>query len=200
MVKQNSVKVNPWTTMLWGLLAFLISGLLASLVIWRFDNYVLGTIITGAMGGLLLGLFTRQRGSLSKFAMGGGFGMPIALFLTFALLEGLGSLIFKNATSTTLTTVSDILAIVLFGAIFGLIFGIVVYGKKAAGTFLITGGLLAVPFGIFVGLMNANEGMQKSVEEVISLGGIIDLNFFAMALAIGLGAGLGVGLYTKGRN
>ena len=84
MVKQNSVKTNPWTAMLWGFLAFLLSGLLASVIIWRFDNYVLGTIITGAMGGLLLGLFTRQRGSLSKFAMGGGFGMPIALFLTFA--------------------------------------------------------------------------------------------------------------------
>lgn len=199
MVKQNSVKTNPWTAMLWGFLAFLLSGLLASVIIWRFDNYVLGTIITGAMGGLLLGLFTRQRGSLSKFAMGGGFGMPIALFLTFALLEGLGSLILRGDASVSISTVSDILAIILFGAFFGLIFGIVVYGKKAAGTFLLTGGLLAIPFGIFVGLMNANEGIQKSIEEVISLGGIIDLNFFAMALAIGLGAGLGVGLYSRGK-
>jgi len=78
--------------MLLGMASFLISGVIACIVILLLDNYILATIIAGGIGGLLLGLFLRMCQKITRLVIAGIIAIPVGLVISFLIVEGLGSL------------------------------------------------------------------------------------------------------------
>lgn len=77
-----------WSLIL-GKVSFLISGVIACIIILRLDNYILGTIIAGGVGGLILGLFLWKHKMIGRMAIAGLIAVPIGFLGSFILVEGL---------------------------------------------------------------------------------------------------------------
>lgn len=92
----SNINTSKITYILWsmllGMASFLISGVIACIVILFLDNYILAIIIAGGIGGLLLGKFLRMHQKIGRIAIAGIIGMPIGLMISFLIIEGIGSL------------------------------------------------------------------------------------------------------------
>lgn len=80
-----------WSTLM-GMISFILGGVVASIVIVRYDNYILATVITGLVGGSLMGIFLSMKKKIGNMAIAGAFGVPLGLVLSFFLVEGFGAL------------------------------------------------------------------------------------------------------------
>lgn len=131
MFEFSTAKINYilWP-MLLGMASFLISGVMASIVILLVDNCILATMIAGGIGGLLLAIFIRERQNILRMTISGIIGMPVGLIISFFLVEGFGSIFPSIGAYLENTTIPDISAIILMGVIFGAIVGAMVYGRK----------------------------------------------------------------------
>lgn len=194
---QHNDAFHGLKSMLLGLFCFLISGLLANIVIKLTDNYILATLVAGGAGGLLLGVFLGMRQERIKMAVSGIIGMPISLMLSFFVVEGIGAILPSIVARFEDSGVPDVSAIVLMGFFFGLTVGAIIHGKKSILLFSIVGGLTALPFGILVAAMNTGWHLKVLPAKMASLLEGIDANFLAMCLALGMGAGLSLGLYSR---
>lgn len=198
--KNNLFKIAPilGSTLL-GISSFLISGLIACIVILRFDNYIVGTIIAGSVGGLILGLFHWKHKMIGRMTFAGLIAVPIGLLGSFILVEGLvggfGLLFPSIAAHFENTGIGDIIAIILMGIMFGVIFGAIVYGRRSIRLFSVVCGAVSIPFGLLVGAMNSGHWIKVWLENMFIIFGEIDLNFLAIIMEFGIGVGLSIGLY-----
>jgi len=203
MSKINTSKITYiLSSMLLGMASFIISGVIACIVILRLDNYIFATIIAGGIGGILLGLFFRTRQKIIRMAIAGIIGMPFGLMMSFLLVEGIGSLFPSIGAYFENSNIPDISAIILMGIIFGAVFGAMVYGRKSIWLFSLVCGTVAFPFGLLVGAMNSGHWIKVWLENLLGVFGKIDLNFLAIIMSFGIGIGLSIGLYNilKQRN
>jgi len=188
-----------WSLIL-GKVSFFISGVIACTIILRLDNYILGTIIAGSIGGLLLGLFHWKQKMIGRMTIACLIAVPIGLLGSFILVEGLvggfGLLFPSVAAYFENTSIADIIAIILMGIIFGVIFGAIVYGRKSIRLFSVACGAVSIPFGFLVGAMNSGHWIKVWLGNMFQIFGNIDLNFLIIITAFGVGVGLSIGLYT----
>ena len=197
MPKINSFKItNLLSSMFLGMASFIISGVIACIVILILDNYILATIIAGGIGGLLLGLFLRMRQKIGRMVIAGIIGMPIGLMASFFLVEGIGSLLPSIGAYFENSAIPDISAIILMGIIFGAVFGAMVYGRKSIWLFSLVCGTVAFPFGLLVGAMNSGHWIKIWLANLLEVFGKIDLNLLAIIISFGIGIGLSIGLYN----
>ena len=198
--KNNLFKISHilGSTLL-GITSFFISGLIACIVILRFDNYIVGTIIAGSVGGLILGLFHWKHKMIGRMTLAGLIAVPIGLLGSFILVEGLvggfGLLFPSIAAHFENTGIGDIIAIILMGIMFGVIFGAIVYGRRSIRLFSVVCGAVSIPFGLLVGAMNSGHWIKVWLENMFIIFGEIDLNFLAIIMEFGIGVGLSIGLY-----
>lgn len=201
MSKINNSKIIYviWSLIL-GKVSFLISGVIACVIILRLDNYILGTIIAGVIGGLILGLFNWKQKLISRMTIAGLISVPIGLLGSFILVEGLvggfGLLFPSVAIYFENSNIVDIIAIILMGIVFGVVFGAVVYGHKSLRLFSAVCGVAAIPFAILVGAMNSGHWIKVWLENLLKVFGKIDLNFLIIVLELGIGAGISIGLFN----
>ena len=188
-----------WTTLI-GFAAFLISGLLADVLILRTDHYVMGMLISGGIGALVLGLFLRMGNNAVLVMLAGLIAMPLGLLITFGVFEGIGSLL-PHAINQSLENagIPDTLAIMLMAAIFGGAVGASLFGKKAIVLFVIVCAVTAIPFGRMVVAFNTGAVIRDELQMFFMPLGKIDLNSLAISLAHGAGTGLAIGIYRKFR-
>ncbi|MGI6434869.1 MAG: hypothetical protein ACOX0F_05865 [Syntrophomonadaceae bacterium] len=195
----NSKIVYVLWLMIQGAASFLISGLIACIAILHLDNYILGTIIAGGIGGLLLGLFHWKHKMIGRMTIAGLIAVPIGLLGSFILVEGLvggfGLLFPSVAAYFENSNIPDIIAIILMGSVFGAVFGAIVYSRKSIGLFSIVCGAVSIPFGLLVGAMNSGHWIKVWLENLFKVFGNIDLNFLAIITEFGMGIGLCIGLY-----
>lgn len=197
MPKINTSKITYilWS-MLLGVASFLISGIIACIVILFLDNYILATIIAGGVGGLLLGLFLRMRQKIIRLVIAGIIAMPVGLVISFLIVEGFGSLFPSIAAYFENSSIPDIIAIILMGITFGAVFGSMIYGRKSIWLFSVVCGTVSIPFGLLVGAMNSGCWIKVYLENLLEVFGKIDLNFLAIIISLGIGIGLSIGLYN----
>lgn len=195
--KINTFKITYvlWS-MLLGMASFLISGVMASILILVLDNYILATIIAGGIGGLLLGLFLQMRQKISRMAIAGIIGMPIGLIISFLLVEGFGSLFPSIGAYFENSAIPDISTITLMGIIFGAVVGSMIYGRKSIWLFSIVCGTVSIPFGLLVAAMNSGCYLKVWLDNLLEVFGKIDLNFLAITISLGIGIGVSIGLYN----
>ncbi|MEN6328211.1 MAG: hypothetical protein ABFD18_18635 [Syntrophomonas sp.] len=197
MSKSNTSKITYilWS-MLLGMVSFLISGVIACIVILILDNYILATVIAGGMGGLLLGIFLRMRQKIGRMAIAGIIAAPIGLLGTFILAEGFFFLLPSIGVYFENPNTADIIAIILMGIVFGVVFGAMVYGRKSIWLFSVVCGTVSIPFGLLVGAMNSGHWIKVWLENLFKVFGKIDMNFLAIIMEFGIGIGLSIGLYS----
>lgn len=190
-------KLGLTLSALLGLAAFLISGLMAALIILKIDNYILATAIAGGLGGLLLGLSTGMGKGSWKLGAAGLAAFPAALLLTF-LVAGLFELALPKADSSMGNTwIPDVISVCLMGMIFGGICGGVMFGRKSICIFVLLCGILCIPFGILVAAMNAHAVSTDWLTRTIAALKFADLNFMTITASLGLGVGLSIGICNK---
>ena len=85
----NSTTAGVIWSLILGKVSFLISGVIACIIILRLDNYILGTIIAGGVVGLLFGLLHWKHKMIGRMTIAGLIAVPIGLLGSFALVEGL---------------------------------------------------------------------------------------------------------------
>lgn len=204
-INKSKVVYLLWS-LISGTFSFFVSGVLACIVLLRLDNYILGPIIAGGIGGLLLGLFHWKHKMIGRMTIAGLIAVPIGLLGTFILVEGIvggfGLLFPSVAAYFENTSIADIIAIILMGIIFGVLYGAIVYGRKSIRLFSVVCGTISIPFGILVGAMNSGHWIRVWLENMFNVFGKIDLNFLAIIMEFGIGIGLSIGLYSilKQRN
>lgn len=184
-------------SVLLGMVSFLISGVIAGIVIQRLDNYILATIIAGGIGGLLTGIFLGMGNRTFRMALAGLIGMPIALLGSFLLIEVLGALMMAMGLNFEDSPLPDISVAVLMGIVFGAVVASMIYGRKSVPLFALVGGIVSMPFGWLITAMNSGSIETDPLENLFGVFGRIDLNFLAMAVSLGIGIGLSIGLYHR---
>lgn len=197
VLRMSNVFYILWAGLL-GLVAFLLSGLLAAVVVFRTDNYILGMLITGALGSLLLGLGLKMGKRALTMAFTGAFVMPIGLMLAFGIFEGLGALLYAIGLKIGPPGAADTMAIMFMSGFFAAAIGACVYGKKAIPLFFVLSSLVALPFGAMVVAFNLEVPLRFTLQSFTEPLGPIDLNGVLISLAAGLGASLGIA--SKERN
>lgn len=184
-------------------ISFLISGVMACIVILRLNNYILGAIIAGGVGGLLFGLLHWKHKMIGRMTITGLIAVPIGLLGSFALVEGLvggfGLLFPSVAAYFENSSIADIIAIILMGIIFGVIFGATAYGRKSIRLFSAACGAVSIPIGFLVGSMNSGYWVKVWLENLFHIFGKIDLNFLMIITGFGIGLGLSMGLYSMAK-
>lgn len=194
----NSKIVSVIWTLIKGKVSFLISGAIACIIILRFDNYILATIIAGGIGGLILGLFNWKLKVIGRMTIAGLIAVPIGLLGSFVLVEGFVGgfgLLFPSVASS-FENIGNIIAIILMGVVFGAIFGAIVYDRNSIRLFSLVCGLTSIPFGFLVGAMNSGHWTKIWLQNVFKIFGEIDINFLVIMIEFGIGAGLSIGLYN----
>lgn len=196
----SKINTSKTTYILWsmlvGMASFLISGVIACIVILSLDNYILATIIAGGIGGLLLGLFLQMGQKIIRLVIAGIIAMPIGLVISFFIVEGFGLLFPSIGAYFENSSIPDIIAVILMGITFGAVFGVMIYGRKSIWLFSVVCGIVSIPFGILVSAMNSGWRVKFSLENLIGIFGKIDLNFLAIIISLGIGIGLSIGLYN----
>lgn len=189
-----------WSTIL-GKISFLVGGIAACIVILKLNNYILGTIIAGGIGGLVLGLFHWKQKMIGKMAVASLISVPVGLLGSFILVEGLvgglGLLFPASAAYFETSEIANLVAIILMGVAFGIIFGAVVYGRKSLRLFAVTCGIASIPCGLLIAAMNSGYYIKVFLGNLFQVFGNIDLNFLVIIIGFGVGAGLSLELYNK---
>lgn len=181
-------------SLIYGKLAFLISGILGGILILYESNYLLAMVVTGAIGCALLSVFLKFTDKMLVMTMVGGAVMPLGLMLSFGIVEGSGAIFPWLAKLLDHTWIPDILAIVLLCFFFGIATGTVIYGKKAVLRFAVITALVGIPFGTLIAVLNLLFYGYGPYSDGLKYVGNFDINFLAMALAIGVGLGLSIGV------
>ena len=179
-----------------GLLAFTMSGLMACYVIWKLNNYIIATLITGGLGALLFSVLLMLKDKIVKMTIAGFFAMLIGLFLSFGIIEGIVYILPKVGIFFEGSIIPDIAAIAVIAWIYGLIVGLAGYGKKAMWLFALISALVAIPFGMLVVFLNTSSDIQEFLTSINDILGQFDLNFLSISIALGVGLGLSNGLYN----
>ena len=179
-----------------GLLAFTMSGLMACYVIWKLNNYIIATLITGGLGALLFSVLLMLKDKIVKMTIAGFFAMLIGLFLSFGIIEGIVYILPKVGIFFEGSIIPDIAAIAVIALIYGLIVGLAGYGKKAMWLFALISALVAIPFGMLVVFLNSSSDIQEFLTSINDILGQFDLNFLSISIALGVGLGLSNGLYN----
>ena len=179
-----------------GLLAFTMSGLMACYVIWKLNNYIIATLITGGLGALLFSVLLMLKDKIVKMTIAGFFAMLIGLFLSFGIIEGIVYILPKVGIFFEGSIIPDIAAIAVIALIYGLIVGLAGYGKKAMWLFALISALVAIPFGMLVVFLNTSSDIQEFLTSINDILGQFDLNFLSISIALGVGLGLSNGLYN----
>lgn len=182
--------------MLLGMASFLVSGVIASIVILFLDNYILATIIAGGIGGFLLGILLRMHQKIKRMAIAGIIAVPIGLIISFFLVEGFGSLFPSIGAYFENSNIPDISAIILIGITFGAVFGLIIYGRKSIWLFSVICGTISIPSALLVGAMNSGYGINVWLVNLLDVLGKIDLNFLSIIFSLGIGIGLSIGIYN----
>lgn len=190
-------KLNPVVTMLLGILAFLIGSLVGNIPVVYAENFIFALPLAGGIGALLLGFFIKFNHKLWRMTLSGFIGLPLGLVASFALIEGVGSLIPSIGLSLEDTIVPDILVETIMGLVFGLISAAIIYGRKAIGLFAVVCGLGGIPGGIAVGFMNTNMHFKTQLANMAEPFSKLDYNLMAMYATMGLGFGLAIALYNN---
>lgn len=197
MSKINTSKIAYiLRSMLLGMASFLVSGVIASIVILFLDNYILATIIAGGIGGFLLGILLRMRQKIKRMAIAGIIAVPIGLIISFFLVEGFGSLFPSIGAYFENSNIPDISAIILIGITFGAVFGLIIYGRKSIWLFSVICGTISIPSALLVGAMNSGYGINVWLVNLLDVLGKIDLNFLSIIFSLGIGIGLSIGIYN----
>lgn len=180
--------------MIMGMIAFLISGLVTCIIIAHFNYFIFATIIAGGLGGGVLSFLLRMRQKLLKMIMAGSIAGPVSMFLGFVLVEGFFSLVPSVSSKVSICSIPDTIAIILMAITFGAVYGGMVYNRKYSVLFAGVCGLVSVPFGILIGVMNAGFGLKAWLEKNIIVFGEIDFNLLVIIVSFGVGIGLSIGL------
>lgn len=187
---------NAWISslrpVLAGTISFLVAGATGCLVLLYLNNYILGTIIAGGLGGLLLGVCLGRPWRISKTALSGLVSVTVGFWSSFIL----GELLFSIPSVHTFfggSRVPDIVTIVLMGAVCGAIFGAIFHGRKAVRLFSVVCAAVALPFGMFIGLSD-EHALLTALENLMPTLGPVDLNLLIIVTSLGVGIGLGIGL------
>ena len=181
-------------SIIYGKLAFLISGLLGGILIRYDSNYLLAMVVTGAIGCALLSVFIKLTDKMLIMTMAGGAAMPLGLMLSFGIVEGSGAIFPWLAKLLDDTWIPDILAIVLLCLFFGIVVGTTIYGKKAVLRFAVIMAIVGIPFGTLIAVFNLLFYGDGPYSDWLKYVGNIDINFLTMALSIGVGLGLSIGV------
>lgn len=193
---KNNKMVYLLMSVIVGLLAFTMSGLVACYVIWKLNNYIIATLITGGLGALLFSVLLMLKDKIVKMTIAGFFAMLIGLFLSFGIIEGIVYILPKAGIFSEGSIIPDIAAIAVIALIYGLIVGLAGYGKKAMWLFALISALVAIPFGMLVVFLNSSSDIQEFLTSINDILGQFDLNFLSISIALGVGLGLSNGLYN----
>lgn len=178
-----------------GLLAFTISGLVACYVIWKLNNYIMAYLITGGLGALFFSVLLRLKGKIMKITIAGLLAMPVSLFLSFGINEGIAFVLPKIEFIEGLIS-PDIVMIAMTALFYGFIVGLAGYGKKAMWLFAIVSAVVAIPFGMLVVVLNTSRDIQMILTSISDIFNQLDLNFLCISLALGAGLGMSNGVYN----
>lgn len=205
MFKINNSEIGYiFSSMIWGIGSFFISGLLGCKVLLHFDNYILVSIIVGGIGGFLLGLFNWKHKMIGRMTIAGSVAALFGIIGAFILVESIGGglgLLFPSVVDYFESNgIADIIAIILMGILFGVIFSAIVYGRKSIGLFSIVCGTVSIPFGLLVRAMNSGYWIKVWLENLFKIFGEIDLNFLAIIMEFGIGISIGIYIMSKQRS
>ena len=196
---RNSGVISVILSLILGKVSFLISGVLACIVILNSDNYILGTIIAGGIGGLIFGLFYWKDKKIVRMTIAGLCALLIGFLGSFMLAEGLVSgleFLFPSIIGFfEISGIADLIAIILMEIMFGVIFGAIVYGRHSLGLFATVCGVVSIPGGVLVVAMNSGHHVKVLLSNLFQIFGKIDLNFLVIIVGFGVGIGLSFGLY-----
>ncbi len=167
--------------------AFFVGGIVASYTV---EFIFLGTLLAGAVSGVLLALFTRQFRKVGRITMAAAIAVSVGFWGTFMIGEGLFYLI---ELVVDLGRLENILVFILMGVAFGGIFSAILYGKKAIILFMIVCGIVEVPCLYIAENLYRNEYITDTMKDY----GIVDLNMLFFVIGFGVGAGISMGLLPK---
>ncbi len=200
---RNSEVIRVIWSLILGKVSFLISGIIACIIILNPDNYIFGTVIAGGIGGLVFGLFRWKHKMIGRMTIAGLIAVPIGFLGSFMLAEGLvGGLDFlfpSLADYFGSTGIADVIAIILMGIVVGVIFGAIVYGRKSIWLFSAVCGAASIPSGLLVRAMNSRYYVKVLLSNLFQIFGKIDLNFLTIITGFGVGIGLSIGLYSRAK-
>lgn len=173
------------------LITFLISGLIGSLFVIYFDNYLLALMTTGSIAGLILSILYNETDKVKRYVMAGLFGMLISLVLSFGLVEGFAFLFPKLGNYFEATPIPDIMAVMIMGFIYGGTFGLVVYERSKIMPFAVSCAIIGLPTGYLVALLNKDIMIRTFINSYVGLFSKVDLNYILVTMGLGLGIGFG---------
>jgi hypothetical protein len=195
---KNALVFLLWST-LSGTISFFVSSALLAVLMLQIDLMLVGIILAGGIGGLLLAFSLFRKIQIRRIFLAGLFAVPIGFYSAFILAGGVDlllPLIGIKSNSPSIYNISNIVGIVIMGLICGAICGAIIYGRKGIWLFSAVCSVVSLPFGILVGLFNANHPIKAKIEDLLAFLGPVDLNFLAIVTSLGVGIGLSIGLYN----
>lgn len=185
----SEIKKNAWVFLIWstlaGTISFFIGGVVGFIFLLCTDMSILDTIIAGAIGGLLLGVFLRKRHKIGTMTIAGVVAVPVGFWASFGLGYAISEIPFIANSN-----VPDIWAIILMGAMVGALFGAIIYGRKSIWLFAVVGGVVSVALGFLVDALNSGQ-----LDELLNVLGVPHLGSLPFMLLFGVSIGLSIGLY-----
>ncbi len=195
---KNSVIISVIWSLILGKVSFLISGVIACIIILKVDNYILGNVAAGGIGGLILGLFHWKCKMVGKMTIAGIIAVSVGLLGSFMIAEGIVSglaFIFPSFSEYFgRTGIADVIAIIFMGIFFGIIFGAIVYGPKSIVLFPVVCGVVSIPSGLLVRAMNLGNPIKELLVNLFQIFGKIDINLLVIIAGFGAGIGISIGL------
>jgi len=186
MSKINNSKIVYilWSTLV-GTISFFIGGVIVFVISLRIDIAILDTIIAGAIGGLLLGVFLRKQQKIGIMTIAGVVAVPVGFWVSFFL-----GYVFSEIPLIADTRIPDVLAFILMGTLVSGLFGAIIYGRKSIWLFAVVGGFLSIPLGFFVDALNSGR-----LNNLLNVLGVPNLGVLPFIVSFGIGIGLSIGLY-----
>jgi hypothetical protein len=179
------IKTSPTAFILWstlaGTISFFIGGAIVLYLSLLADIAIIDTVIAGAIGGLLLGVFLWRRHKIGTMTIAGVIAIPVGFWTSFALGYAISEIPFIANTN-----VPNILFYIIMGALVGALFGTILYGPKSIWLFALVCGAVSEA------LVFLTEGRLDNLLKIL---GVPDLNLFVFILSFGIGIGLSIGLY-----
>lgn len=183
-INNSPIAYILWSTLA-GAISFFIGGVIVFIISLRMDIVILDTIIAGAIGGLLLGVFLRMQQKIGTMTIAGVVAVPVGFWVSFFL-----GYVFSEIPFIADTRVPDVLAFILMGALVGGLFGAITYGRKSVWLFAAVGGILSIPLGFFVDALNSGR-----LDNFLNVLGVPHLGSLPFIVFFGIGIGLSIGLY-----
>ena len=183
-IKEIKMAYLLWSTLA-GTISFFIGGVVGFIFLLRTDNYILDTIIAGAIGGLLLGVFLRKQHKIGAMTIAGVVAVPVGFWASFGLGYAISEIPFIVNSN-----IPDIWAIILMGAMVGALFKTIIYGRKSIWLFAVVGGVVSIALGFLVNTLNSGQ-----LDTLLNALCVPHLGSLPFILSFGFGIGLSIGLY-----